>query len=78
MKETITFTRSQQRLLRELKARHDDLWRMDLNATLEIIYDEQGVLGLAKDGKHRFSLLQDLSGVDIASTEPTPTIPGEK
>ena len=78
MKETIVFTRTQQRLLRELKARHDDMWRMDLNATLEVIYDEQGVLGMAKDGKHRFSLQPDFAGVDISSTEPTPEIPSGK
>lgn len=78
MKESVAFTKTQTRLLNELKAKHEELWRADLNVTLDMIYEEHGLSEKAKDRKLRFMLQPNFAGVDIVSTEPAPAIPQEK
>jgi len=78
MKETIAFTKTQTRLLNELRQKHEQLWRADLEVTLAMIYEEHGISDKANDGKHRFTLQPGFAGVDVTNTEPTPEIPSKK
>lgn len=78
MKESIAFTKSQSRLLNELKRQYEQAWFQQLNATLDVIYEELGLAEKAKDGKYRFTLQANFAGVDVQNTEPTPEIPSGK
>jgi hypothetical protein len=79
MTESVLFTKTQTRLLNELKQKHEQGWFRELNSALEIIYEELG-MGLtekAADGKYRFEIQPGFTGVNVTNTEPTPTIPGK-
>jgi len=78
MKESIAFTKTQSRLLNELKRQYEQAWFQQLNATLDVIYEELGLTEKAKDGKHRLTLQPGFVGVDVQNTEPKPEIPGNK
>ena len=78
MTESVLFTKTQARLLSELKRQHEQAWFQELNATLAVIYEEQGLAEKAKGGKHRFQLQPNFAGVDVMNIEPTPTIPAAK
>jgi hypothetical protein len=75
MKESIAFTKSQVRLLNELRQKHEQLWRADLEITLAMIYEEHGLTEKSKDGKHRFELQPGFAGVNVSNIEPKPEIP---
>jgi len=80
MTESVSFTKTQTRLLNELKQKHEQLWFRELNITLEVIYQELG-LGLTEkvaDGKHHFELQPGFTGVNVTNTELTPAIPSGK
>jgi hypothetical protein len=77
VKESVPFTRTQSRLLNELKRSHEQAWFRELSDALAVIYDELGLAEKAKDGKHRFTLQPGFTGVDVMNTEPTPEIPGK-
>ncbi len=78
MAEKINFTKTQTRLLNELKTKFQQAWTGELNGALAVIYDELGLTEKLKDGKHRFTLLTDFTGVNIQKISPDPTIPGRK
>jgi len=78
MKESVPFTKTQARLLNELKRQYEQAWFQQLNSTLEVIYEELGLTEKAKDGKYRFTLQPNFAGVDVQNTEPTPEIPSGK
>ena len=78
MVQEVNFTKSQSRLLNELKAKYEQAWQRDLNAALADIYDEQGLTEKVKDGKHRFILQPNFTGVTVSDAEPAPAIPGRK
>jgi len=77
MTESVLFTRTQARLLNELKQKHEQGWFRELNGALEIIYEELG-MGLtekAADGKHRFEIQPGFIGVNVTNMEPKLEIP---
>jgi len=78
MKEFIPFTKTQSRLLNELKRSHEQVWLRELSEALVVIYEELGLAEKANDGKHKFALQPGFVGVDVMNTEPTPEIPGKK
>jgi len=78
MKESVPFTKTQARLLNELKRQYEQAWFQQLNGTLEVIYEELGLAEKAKDGKHRFTLQPNFAGVDVQNMESTPEIPSGK
>lgn len=77
MTEAVSFTKTQVRLLHELKHKHEQTWLQDLNATLLIIYEELELTEKAADGKHRFELQPEFAGVNVTNTEPKLEIPGK-
>jgi hypothetical protein len=78
MRESVLFTKTQTRLLNELKRQYEQAWFQQLNSTLDVIYEELGLTEKAKGGKHRLTLQPGFAGVDVQNTEPTPEIPGNK
>ena len=77
MTESVLFTKTQTRLLNELKRQHEQVWFQELNATLVMIYEELGLQEKAIDGKHRFELQPGFAGVNVTNTDPALTIPGK-
>lgn len=78
MTESTPFTKTQTRLLNELKQKHEQVWFRDLNDVLAIIYEELGLTAKAADGKYRFELQPNFAGVNVTNTEPKPEIPAKK
>lgn len=72
MTETIPFTRSQTRLLNELKQKHEQIWLRDLHGVLEVIYDELGLKDKIADGKHKLELQPGLTSVQITGPDKEP------
>ena len=78
MTEAVSFTKTQTRLLNELKHKHEQAWLQELNTTLPVIYEELGLAEKAADGKHRFELQPEFAGVNVTNPEPKLEIPSGK
>jgi hypothetical protein len=75
MNESVAFTKTQARLLNELKRQHEHAWFQELNATLATIYEELGLTEKAADKNYRFELQPGFTGVNVSNREPTPEVP---
>ena len=75
MTELIPFTKTQTRLLNELKRKYEQGWLQELNTSLVIIYEELGLSEKAVDSKYRLELQPGFTGVNVTNTEPALKIP---